>query len=326
MTLPDLKTIAEHARKDAYSIERIQWHKGVDTSLFYFPEVLTPLFHCPSYSGVLNADERRTYNQLFAQYVSEQFIFLEDRFLCKVVEGLLPWAAGVSFELRSCLEIFLEEEIKHTEMFRRLLKLSNPERYATQDFYFLRLKKHEDNLIKAMAQVPRQLNFWIWVALLFEEKTIDYFSHYRMQQRDNSKASLDTLHYQVHQFHMLDEARHVQIDEHLLKYIFEQSPSFIRSINTFLLRKAMANYTEPKRANILIVEELCAIHPRIRSQVNRLANEVRAQRGQSPYQQAQFSRKNFPKTFSYFDFYSDIGEAMRGVIKTYVPEEERKSA
>lgn len=323
MSLPNLRTIAENAVKDAYGIHRIQWHKGVNNSLFFFPEVLTPLYHCSSYRNVLDEDDRRLYNQLFAQYVSEQFIFLEDRFLCRVVEGLLPWAGNVSWDLKKCLEIFLEEEVKHTEMFRRLNKICNSDRYSQNDFYFLKLKSYEDKLISAMAKFPRTINYWIWVALLFEEKTIDYFSHYRSQQRDSLAAKLDPLHYQVHQFHMLDEARHVQIDEHLLKYIFEKAGPLVKQVNIALLTKTLSNYTSPKRANIRIIEELCRTHPRLRSQVVRLSDEVRAQSGQSPYQMAQFSRKNFPKTFSYFDNDPAIQRAMQQVILTYTPPEEK---
>lgn len=326
MSLPDLRTIAENARKDSYSIDRIQWHKGVDNSLFFFPEVLTPLYHCQSYRSLLDEEDRRLYNQLFAQYVSEQFIFLEDRFLCRVVERLLPWAGNISWDLKNCLEIFLAEEVKHTEMFRRLLRICNPERYEKSDYYFLQLESYEDKLIRAMARFPRALNYWIWVALLFEEKTIDYFTHYRASQRDSQGQKLDHLHYQVHQFHMIDEARHVQIDEHLLRYIFDQSNTFVRHFNISLLQRMMKNYTNPRRANIAIVEELCRLHPRLRSHFGRLSQEIRAQNGQSPYQMAQFSRRNFPKTFSYFDAYQDLSTAMQRVIQTYNPEEERKSA
>lgn len=319
MSLPDLKTISENAAKDAYSIEQIPWHKGLDNSLFYFPEVATPLYHCPSYLNVLDDDDRRHYNQLYAQYVSEQFIFLEDRFLCRVVEGLLPWAVGVSTDLKKCLEIFLEEEIKHTEMFRRLNRLCHPDRYALKDYYFLRLKKHEDQIMSLMAQMPRQLNFWIWIALLFEEKTIDAFTQYRIQQRDESANKLDPLHYHVHQFHMRDEARHVQIDEHLLQYIFDKSSFLIRNLNVALLKKTMSNYTTPKRSNIFIIEDLCNSRKHLRNQVARLTNDIKSLKGQSPFQLAQYSRKNFPKTFSYFDHYSDVSEAMQEVIRTYSP-------
>lgn len=326
MSLPELSTIAENATKHAYSIEKIAWHKGVNSELFFFPESLTALYHCPSYKSVLDEDDRRAYNQLFAQYVSEQFIFLEDRFLCKVVEGLLPWSVGVSSDLKRCLEIFLEEEVKHTEMFRRLNRMCNPDRYSQNDYFFLRLKKYEDRLVKMMASMPRHLNFWIWVALLFEEKTIDYFSHYRSQQRDEGMKKLDPLHYQVHQFHMLDEARHVQIDEHLLRYIFEKSNPLVRNLNIMLLRQTMKNYTSPKRANIFIIEDLCQSRRHLRAQVERLSNEVRLQKGQSPYQLAQYSRRNFPKTFSYFDSYTDVSEAMQEVIQTYSPKDLKQSA
>lgn len=326
MSLPDLKTICENSLKQAYDINKILWHRGCDKSLHFFPEVLTPLYHCASYRNVLDEDDRRAYNQLFAQYVSEQFIFLEDRFLCRVVENLLPWSVGISVDLKRCLEIFLEEEIKHTEMFQRLNRICSPQRYSVSDYYFLRLQKHEERLLKLMAALPRQLNFWIWIALLFEEKTIDYFSHYRIQQRDQQGPKLDPLHYQVHQFHMLDEARHVQIDEHLLKYIFDKSNPLIRSMNVMLLRQTMKSYTSPKRANILIIEDLCKSRKHLRNQVEKLSDDVRSQKGRSPYQLAQYSRRNFPKTFGYFDSYSDISDAMQHVIQTYSPDAMKKSA
>lgn len=326
MSLPELRKIAENASKDAFTIERIHWHKGVNANLLYFPEVLTPLYHCQSYKSLLDEDDRKYYNHLYAQYVSEQFIFLEDRFLCRVVEGLLPWSLSISWDLKRCLEIFLAEEVKHTEMFRRLNKICNPDRYSQNDFHFLELKNYEERLISLMAKFPRHINYWIWVALLFEEKTIDYFSHYRMQNRDQKSAQLDPLHYQVHQFHMLDEARHVQIDEHLLNLIFNQAGQIMRRINIYLLRKTMVNYTNPRRANIRIIEELCRTRHRLKSQTTRICDEIRAQNGQSPYQLAQFSRRNFPKTFSYFDSDADIQREMMKVILTYHPQTEQISA
>lgn len=326
MTLPELRTIAENAQKDAYSIEKIQWHKGVDNSLHFFPEVLTPLYHCASYRTLLDDDDRRLYNQLYAQYISEQFIFLEDRFLCRVVDGLLTWASSVSWDLKKCLEIFLEEEVKHTEMFRRLNRLCSPELYSNSDFRFLKLRPVENKLMDAMSKYPKTINFWIWIALLFEEKTIDCFTHYRMQQRDAHALKIDPLHYQVHQFHMLDEARHVQIDEHLLRYLFNKSNPILRHVNIALLKKTMSNYTNPRRANIMILEELCSQRERLRSHFLRLSDEVRAQKGKSGYQFAQYSRKNFPKTFGYFDADPEVGKAMCQVIQTYDPAEDKISA
>jgi hypothetical protein len=326
MALPDLKSIAKNAVKDSYSLDRIPWHRGVDPSVHHFPEVLTPLFHCYSYSQILDEEDRLVYNQLFAQYVCEQFIFLEDRFLCRVVEQLLPWAAQVSWDLKACLEIFLDEEVKHTEMFRRLQRASDPERYATSDFFFLKIRAHEDALIRLMASYPKTLHFWIFVALLFEEKTIDYFTHYRTQQRNSSLPQLDQLHTQVHKFHMMDEARHVQIDEHLLNFIFNRATPSLRFFNIHLLKLMMTNYTNPKRANMNIIRELCRLQPRLRTHQERICGEVRQQNGRSPYQMAQFSRKNFPKTFSYFDGDSQLRRAMRSVILTYNPDELPKSA
>ena len=326
MTLPDLRTIAENAQKDAYSIDRIQWHKGVDNQRHYFPEKLTPLYHCTSYRTLLDEEDRKLYNQLYAQYISEQFIFLEDRFLCKVVDGLLPWASKVSWELKRCLEIFLEEEIKHTEMFRRLNRLCSPEHYSDRDFRFLQLQPIENKLMETMSKYPKVVNFWIWIALLFEEKTIDCFTHYRLQQRDDQAPKIDPLHFQVHQFHMLDEARHVQIDEHLLRYIFNKSNTVVRTMNIALLKKTMANYTNPKRANVFLVEELCRRHSRLKPKIEKLSNEVRAQNGRSGYQVAQYSRRNFPKTFGYFDADPGVRSAMRQVILTYEPHEEAHTA
>jgi hypothetical protein len=326
MALPDLKSIAKNAMKDTYSLEQLPWHKGVDLELHHFPEVLTPLFHCHSYRQILDEEDRLIYNQLFAQYVCEQFIFLEDRFLCRVVEQLIPWASQMSWDLKVCLEIFLDEEVKHTEMFRRLARASAPERYAKSDFYFLRIRAHEDALIRLMASYPRTLHFWIFVALLFEEKTIDYFTHYRVQQRNASNPPLDALHTQVHRFHMMDEARHVQIDEHLLTFIFNKASPALKFVNIQLLKLMMTNYTNPKRANIKIIEELCKIQPRLRTHQERMFEEIRNQNGTSPYQLAQFSRKNFPKTFSYFDKDIRLSRAMRSVIMTYSPDDLAKSA
>lgn len=35
MSLPELNVIAENATKNAYSIDKIAWHKGVNTGLYF---------------------------------------------------------------------------------------------------------------------------------------------------------------------------------------------------------------------------------------------------------------------------------------------------
>ncbi|MCO5166977.1 MAG: diiron oxygenase [Planctomycetes bacterium] len=319
MNVLPLDTLKRRADQNAYSIEQIDWSRGVDFGRLFFPEHLTPLSHTAVYAE-LTPDERRTYNQLYGLAINEQFIFLEDRFLVRIVSTLRARTSlDLPADLRDALEVFLDEEVKHTEMFRRLARLTDPERYARSDYSFLRLGRVEDAFLAFMSRRPDLFVFWCWLALAFEEKTIDYYRHYQRHNKERPDAPLDPLYTDVHRLHMLDEVRHVQIDHHLIKVFYDRTGPLVRAMNFRLLARTMNAYTRPRRTNLRIVEELVRRCPRLAPRLEDMKTQLRALATCRDWQEITYSRKNAPQTFALFDEYPEMHALAGSVLLCYEP-------
>lgn len=319
MNVLPLDTLMRRAEANAFDLEAIGWARGVDFTKLFFPEHLTPLYHTATYAR-LTPQEQLDYNQLYGCAINEQFVFLEDRFLVQVVGGLKKRSKlDLSPELHAALDLFLEEEIKHTEMFRRLARLTAPERYAGGDFYFLRLGRAERVLLDFMARRPDFFVFWVWLALAFEEKTIDYYRHYQRHVKERPDRPIDPLYMDVHRHHMLDEVRHVQVDHHLIQAFYDRCGGLVRKLNVKLIARTLAAYTRPKRTNIRIVEELARRHPRLAPLLPDMAAQIKALAWSESWQRITYSRKNAPQTFALFDEYPEM-HALKDVLLCYEPE------
>jgi hypothetical protein len=320
-----LDTLRKRADANAYDIDEIDWKRGVDFTRFFFPEHLTPLPHTSAWAE-LEPAERLTYNQLYAQAINEQFVFLEDRFLVRVVGGLRERSKlDLPAELVGALDVFVEEEVKHTEMFRRLARLTAPETYATSDYHFLRLGRAEDAMLSFMARRPDFFVFWVWMALAFEEKTVDYYRHYQRHEKERPDAPLDPLYTDVHRFHMLDEVRHVQIDHHLVREFYDRCGALLRGLNVRLLARTLRAYTRPKRTNLRVVEELARRHPRLAPRVETLKRQLRELAARRDWQEITYSRRNAPQTFALFDAHPEMHALAGSVLFCYEPEPVRAS-
>lgn len=315
--IPDLATIQRRAAQNAFELDQAAWGQGVDRERQWFPERFTPLAHCEVYQE-LRPEERRTYNQLYAQATNEQFILLEEGFLIRFAARMLA-TNRLPAELQEALVGFVEEEVKHTEMFRRLNRLADPERYAKRDFSFVQVGRAEEWGLELMSRHPQLFAFWCWGALIFEEKTVDYYRQYQRHAREQADAPLDPLHEEIHRLHALDEVRHVQIDMHLIQHIYDPRGSWVRGLNSRVIRRLLGAYTRPKRAGQRLVEELCRLHPRLADRLPAMRSQLLAL-GQE-WQALTYSRKNAPQTFSMFDAYPEFHSLSR-VLLCYDPPRE----
>lgn len=319
MNVLPLDTLKRRADQNAYSIDDLEWSRGVDFERHFFPEHLTPLSHTAVYAQ-LGPDERRIYNQLYGQMVNEQFIFLEDRFLVRMVGNLRrSTRLDLPADLLEALDVFVEEEVKHTEMFRRLARLTCPERYERSDYHFLRLGRAEDALLGFMARRPDFFVFWCWMALAFEEKTVDYYRHYQRHQKERPDLPLDPLYTDVHRLHMLDEVRHVQIDHHLIHAFYDRCGALLRGLNVRLLARTLRAYTRPARTNMRIVEDLARRCPRLAPLLGDMKAQLRALGRSADWQSIVYSRKNAPQTFALFDEYPEMHALAGSVLLCYEP-------
>lgn len=319
MKLLPLETLRRRAEANAFDIEAIDWGRGVDFTRPFFPVHLTPLSHTAVWAELTPA-ERLDYNQLYAQSTNEQFIFLEEGFLVRVVGGVEACGGlGLPADLREALRGFHEEEVKHTEMFRRLNRLTDPAAYGASDFRFLRLGKAEDAVLGLTARKPGWLVFWVWLALAFEEKTIDYYRHYQRHAKERPDEPLDPLYEQVHHYHMLDEVRHVQIDHHLVRELYVRCGRLVREVNVRLVARTLAAYARPKRTNMRLAEALCSRHPRLAPRLAEMKSQLRELATCRSWQEMTYSRRNAPQTFALFDEFPEM-HALARVLLCYTPE------
>lgn len=317
MNLVPLDVIQRRSESNAFDIDKIDWSRGVDFTKRFFPDHLTPLFHTPVH-GELSEEERLYYNQIYGCLVNEYFIFLEDRFLLQFLYGFKRLKTNpLSPALQEALTGFIEEEEKHTEMFRKLARMTAPERYAKGDFHFLRLGRLEGLVLDLFARRPDMFAFWAWLGVAFEEKTIDYFRHYRQHQKEHPDKPLDPLYTDVHHYHMLDEVRHVQIDHHLVRELYDQARPVMKKINVKVMQKMLGAYSRPRRAAMRLADELARKHPRLKPLLPRMKTELRALGRE--WQEVTYSRANVPQTFALFDEYPEM-HALRDVLLCYEPE------
>ena len=246
-----LDLLNRKAVDNAYGLEDLDWSLVPDRKLPWAPEVISPLSHLPSYALLPDAARLR-YNQLFAMGVSEQFIWLEQHILVNTLGKLLE-DKKLPSALREALGHFVAEEEKHTAMFWRVLERSEPEWYPRREFRLFNVSPLQQVLLDVVLRHPRVFLVWVWAAVFFEERTVDYCRHYRWAVRDRS-GGIDPLYAQLHEYHFKDEVRHYQLDQHLLSWLYDPQPRWKKRLCARMFQGLMRGLRVP--------EAHLAAHPR----------------------------------------------------------------
>ena len=306
--LPPLETLIERARKNAFTIEDIDWSESIDPQKYWSPDIISPLYHLPSFSKLPKEMQLR-YNQLFAMGVCEQFVWLEENILVQVLQKVLR-KADVPVDLRTALEIFIEEEEKHTEMFWRTLEKAEPNWYnpSERKFKLYNISKPQQFLLDIVLSMPNTFLLWIWTAIFFEERTVDYCKQYLVFDKKN-KEKLDSTFLTIHRYHYKDEVRHYQMDQHLLKHLYDPQPKWKRVLCGKMFYKLIESYTSPRRTSIRVLEILkkeysIEHHPLL----DKLESELPLLSKSESFQEVGFSKKALKKTLKLFAQYSELDQ------------------
>lgn len=260
----------------------------------FIPVELTPLPHTPSYARLTDR-QRLRYNRLQALYFHEQITFFETALGRPVLAALLRRACPP--RLVEALRQFREEEIRHTEMFRRLLRRHAPGIYAGRDFHFVQVSPFWAALLRAGVARPETLPLFLWLMLLQEERSVFYSRTYLAHREEIEPSFVE-----AHRLHLADEARHVRWDEELLDELWERARPLVRTVNARLFAWMLEEFFgAPKRAQLRVVEELAREHPELRGHLPRLRRELLALAGDEPYRRSLYSREIVPRTFARFD-------------------------
>ena len=156
-------------------------------------------------------------------------------------------------------------------MFRRLNRLAQPEWYSSTDYYILQLPSFVLRALNQITSRPILLPMVIWLMLMMEERSLLMSKRYAAAPA----GTIDPLFMEVYRSHAEDEARHVQIDWHLLDEFYAKRPRWVQSVNARLLESVMTSILiKPRRSNVRIIELLVLEYPELRPLRERLIREV----------------------------------------------------
>lgn len=310
--------INEASAKGSFALDEIPWDRGVDRTRFFGPESMLHLTYCPSYQKLL-PEERLYYNQIHSMGICEEFTVLEE---LQFVRGLGHLLTSKTFPadaaLTEAIHTFIEEEKKHSAMFKRLLHLAAPDVYkdpatAERDFRICVLSKLDRTAVNFFLDRPETFIGWVWSALLFEEKTLEF---HRKYSTAGDADSVDPLFRAVHKYHAMDEIRHVHLDHHFVEMLWERAPRWKRWINAKLVVAGLKSFVYPKRTARRALDLLVARFPRLEPMRQTLYDEMRAVSANPVWHEAFYSRKTMPRTFALFDRYPELA-GLSNVFQCY---------
>ena len=265
-----------------------------DFSRRFIPEHLTPLFFTPSYE-TLGEEQRLRYNQLHALYFNEQITFFEQAMARHILSALLHRSECAS--LQESLESFLDEEMRHTAMFRELNRRCAPEFYGTAEHYFIKPPPGSVAVLRWLASRPWRFPFFIWIMLMQEERAMYYAKQFL-----RSTEPLEPHFVAVQRKHLADEVDHVRWDEDLLQCLWVPATRAKRRINARLFAWMMGEFfLGPKRAGLNVVRQLAREFPELLPSLPEMRQQLRSLEHNQQFQLALYARSIVPRTFAHFD-------------------------
>lgn len=266
----------------------------VDPARCFIPAELTPLFHTPAY-GELTEAQRLRYNQLHALYFNEQIQFFETVLGRPILSALLgeTWPERLAKGLRQ----FHDEELQHTEMFRRLNRIAAPHLYGGGELRFVKVPAFWTAVMRWAVEHPVSLPLFLWLMLLQEERSLHYSRVYLRHQ-----DSIDPLFVETHRLHLLDEAKHVRWDEELLDDLWQRASPLVRTLNARLFAWMLEEFFgAPKRAQLRVIEELAREMPDLRGRLPEMRRQLLELSRDETFRKTLYSREIVPRTFARFD-------------------------
>jgi len=283
-----------------FDIEDIPWSLGVDHSKKWMPDSLLPLNYLPSFQK-LPQEEQLLLNQYYASGICEKFIFFESA-LCVSLKELLKKPERLDPELIPLMKIFNEEEEKHSAMFQRLQNTAYPEKYKGGEYFFINNSLKHWLFSNVIFKNPNFFKIWLWLGSYFEEKTVVFSQEYI-----KNRKTLDPLFFQVHRYHLLDEARHVEIDRLFFKEFFDSASRFERKVAYKMLVSILESLEVPKvTLNAIFTEVKKSTKVQNPEIYNQIYSEIDMLKSATEYRRLLFGKKRFPVFQSIAKSYPDF--------------------
>jgi len=242
----------------------------------FIPEQFTQLYHTPLYATLTEA-QRLAYNQLCGLSANEHFMLFETGFTNRVISRLVRHPQVLREpDLAQCLQLMLQEELRHSAMFRQLNQHCMPELYRQQPYYFTRMSRLEKLLLWCLTHIPGQLIFLLWLVLIIEEHSNHISRSALATRQQGSLGALEPNFARVHRAHLKDEARHVHIDARLLELLIDKASRGSRKTNAVMLKSLLFEIMTPKRAGLAVVRTLVSQRPELAARSMQLLQALRS--------------------------------------------------
>lgn len=311
-----LEGLITRANSSDQQIPEIDFSTPIDRSRWFVCPTLTPLFYAPVYRE-LSEDHQRRYNQLTALSFSELIGFFETTFAASVLATLAQSRRNeADRNLIACLEGFIAEERRHTEWWRQLNRLSEPQLYRNADLAVIRISLLARFLLGRLTRHPRLFPMVFWVMLALEERSLEISRRCLCVPHEQIEPRYSA----VYRAHLSHEVRHVQIDWHLIERYYATQSALRRRLNARLFCLTIHKFfLPPTRTAVRVTDRLVAEFP-VLQPLRRLIKKQLEDVGRDPaYHQMMYSRESTPITFSLFDRFEEF-HGIRTVLHTYQPQ------
>ncbi|MCA9072386.1 MAG: diiron oxygenase, partial [Planctomycetaceae bacterium] len=170
-------------------------------------------------------------------------------------------------------------------------------------------------LLKFITTRPMLFPVVFWIMLALEERSLD-ISHRTLHLDEDT---IEPRYRMIYREHLKDEARHVQLDWHLIERFYVPRRSSVRKVNAWLLKQMLGRFfLPPTRSAVRVVQYLAKEDAWLLSQLPEIKRQLK-QVGLNPnYYEMMYSRKTTPILFSLFDRFPEL-QIMQKVLKSYTP-------
>ena len=189
-------------------------------------------------------------------------------------------------------------------MFWRMCEKALPELYPTRQFALFNTSKLTDLALGLMIKQPRVFLMWCWTTIFFEERTVDYCRQYRKAVKDG--VDLDANFVEVHEYHFKDEARHFQLDHHILTWLYDPQPAWRKRMAAKHFVKLMRAFVSPQRTSRVVLDRLRREFPAAATTLDALERELPQLRTSRSFHEAVFSRKSVGRAMALFSEYPEL--------------------
>jgi hypothetical protein len=294
----------------------IDWRTPIDRSRWFFCETLTPLYYTRVYRE-LGPEHRLRYNQLTAMMANEIIAFMETEFLGAALTAVQSRNGDrrTAPDLHAAVVRFRDDERRHADIWQNLNRLSEPAWYGSADRRLINIPHSALFAARLIARHPVAFPVVFWIQLVQEERSLEIS---RRCLRVSPEV-IEPRYAAAYGAHLPDEARHVQIDRHLIDHFYRPRSIAVRQASALLFRMIVGTLlVTPVHSTGRVVRVLAAEYPELAPLVPRMLQELTELRRSVEYHEMMYSRRSTPVTFALFDEFPEFHQ-MRAVLRAYEP-------